>query len=264
MEDKLGDGGAEITLKADFHCHVKLIASRRYHLSLLLTRLRFAKATGLHIQAITEHADVDDFWEIIASIEEINAKQAVHGDLLVLPGVEVPIREHGDVVLVGSFSALVEMERRLGRITLAKKPAFLDLMDATEDLNFLRIGAHPSRQGQVLWKLGEGLYRLDALEINSRELRSEEEVRRRASQMGIPVVSGSDAHLWPRVGAMYNTLPLGTREIAGNVNWPSVIKELLRNGQVAYEKRTPEETLFTIARFLTGSMRRQSGSASQR
>jgi hypothetical protein len=112
-------------------------------------------------------------------------------------------------LLIGSPDGLRQLEGRLGRLTGNNSPCLRELLDASEDLEFLRIGAHPCRTGKELWKMGPLLRRLDALEINAGELSQAGRVHRRAKENGLPVVAGSDAHHWLQLGRVYNLLPEG-------------------------------------------------------
>lgn len=197
-------------LKADFHCHVKLLGHWNFRPVQLLKRLKWARCIGLNMLAITEHIDSPDFWEINGHLESLCRDHAGNFSwkgLTVLTGAEVNIYESGHILLIGSLDALRELEKRLGRLDAGNLPFFKDLLDASEDLDFLRIGAHPCRANQELWKMGSLLKRLDALEINANELSMSKSVQRQSRQLNLPVLAGSDAHHWLQMGRVYNLLP---------------------------------------------------------
>ncbi|SFG11007.1 hypothetical protein SAMN05660649_00710 [Desulfotomaculum arcticum] len=198
-------------LRAELHTHVKIFINRKFSPEQLKKRLNWAKRIGLNVLAITEHLDLPDFWEIYDCLEELcsNGSGALQWEgTTVLAGTEVSIEEGGHILLIGSLETLKILEGRLGRVTLENAPDFKFLMDNTEDLNFVRIGAHPCRYGYELWKIGSQLKRLDALEINANELIMAKLVQRQAFDMKIPVLAGSDAHHWLQMGRVYNLLPL--------------------------------------------------------
>ncbi len=198
-------------LQADFHCHVKIFSSIPLKPGQLSKKLNWAMRLGLDILAVTEHIEDKDFWTITDGLEHIcTGKEGVYHrpGLTVLTGAEVTIREGGHILLIGCLNALKELENRLGRLDGNNTPCFKDLMDAGDDLGFLRIGAHPCRRSQELWPLGLPIKRLDALEINGRNLPAATTVARQAGLLQMPVVAGSDAHHWLQMGRVYNHLPV--------------------------------------------------------
>ncbi|MCG8401642.1 MAG: PHP domain-containing protein [Firmicutes bacterium] len=198
-------------LKADFHCHVKIMGHGSFRPGQLKSRLEWARRFGLDLLAITEHIDIPDFWDITAFLEDLcDQRRGVlrWRELVVITGAEVNIAEGGHILLIGGSAALRQLEARLGRLDANNPPLLKELLDASENLGFLRIGAHPCRRRQDLWKMGPLLKRLDALEINGRELSTAGWVTRQAGMLNIPVVTGSDAHHWLQMGRVYNLLPL--------------------------------------------------------
>ncbi|MCL6448787.1 MAG: hypothetical protein K6U04_11660 [Armatimonadetes bacterium] len=225
-------------LKIELHCHVKLFGRGVFRPAQLRRRLNRARRLGLSALAVTEHFDVPDFWEICRHLELLCANGGGGlrwGEMAVLTGAEVTIEESGDILLVGSAGALQVLENRLGcrraGIPLSGIfPSCKDLLDASEDLGFLRIGAHPCRRGKELWKMGTLLRRLDALEINARELPLAGWVQHQAKQLGLSVVAGSDAHHWLQIGRLVNLLPEGCRLTAAG------LKEALRQRQLTWQR----------------------------
>jgi len=198
-------------LKAEFHCHVKLFSHSIFRPVQLRRRLNWAKHIGLDVLAVTEHIDVPDFWKIYRCLENFCGNGSGGNQwrgVTVLTGAEVSIDEGGDILLIGSIEALKKLENRLGRLSAENFPFFKSLLDASEDLGFLRIGAHPCRPNKELWKMGALLKRLDALEINAGELSMSRWVLRQSRELNVPVLAGSDAHHWLQMGQVCNLLPL--------------------------------------------------------
>lgn len=197
-------------MKAELHCHVKLFAHRPFRPAQLQRRLNRARDMGLDVLAVTEHMDVPDFRGILQCLEELCGRGTGALEwrgLTVLAGAEVSIKEGGDVLCIGTPETVRELEKRLAPVNADNLPSFKGLLDASGDLGFLRIGAHPCRRGKELWKLGPMLKKLDALEINATELPMAGRVQERAKNLGMPVVAGSDAHHWLQIGRVYNLLP---------------------------------------------------------
>lgn len=223
-----------MSLKADFHCHIKLLGNRpSYRQAQLLKRLNWARYVGLDMLAVTEHIDLPDFWEIYGHLEALCRDHSgcfSWKGLTVLPGAEVNVYECGHILLIGSIDALRELEKRMGRLDARNFPFFKDLLDASEDLSFLRIGAHPCRGDHELWKMGSLLKRLDALEINANELLKSDWVSGQAAQMDLPVLAGSDAHHWLQIGRVYNLLP---HNFGGSYTMPE-LKRVVAKGEAAW------------------------------
>lgn len=222
-----------MSLKADFHCHVKLLAQRPFQTAQLIKRLDWARRVGLDMLAITEHIDLPDYWEIYGRLETLCRDHSgcfSWKGLTVLTGAEVNIYESGHILLIGSLDAIRELEKRMGRLDARNSPFFKDLMDASEDLDFLRIGAHPCRFNHELWKMGSLLKRLDALEINANELFMSDWVSKRSVQLNLPVLAGSDAHHWLQIGRVYNLLPFSFN---GSYT-VSQLKRVITRGEAAW------------------------------
>lgn len=236
-------------LKADFHCHVKLMARGKFRRGQLERRINAARYLGLDLLAVTEHIDVRDFWDIVSCLQQLcgdkTGRLAWKG-MRLLAGAEVSIYEGGDILLIGSAGGLKELENRLGRLSSGNLPQLRDLLDASEDLGFLRIGAHPCRPGKVLWKIGPLLKRLDALEINARELSEAGLVRRRAREAGLAVLAGSDAHHWLQLGRVYNLIPGSNEQDIGE------IKNALAENKTSWQMDRPFPCRFlNIPGYLT-------------
>lgn len=220
-------------LKADFHCHVKLLGHQAFRPVQLLKRLNRARRVGLDMLAVTEHIDLPDFWEIYEHLEMLCQDRSgcfSWKGITVLTGAEVNIYEGGHILMIGSLDAIRELEKRTGRLDGRNSPFFMDLLDASEDLDFLRIGAHPCRGNLELWKMGSLLKRLDALEINANELSMSNWVSCQSGQLNLPVLAGSDAHHWLQMGRVYNVLPFsfsGTYTV-------TELKRVIARGEVTW------------------------------
>jgi hypothetical protein len=69
---------------------------------------------------------------------------------------------------------------------------------------------------------------LYALELNGKDFEMAEEVRRAAGEMGMPLVGGSDAHLWPQLGFTATRFPYSEVSLAN-------LKRLIQGGNMAVE-----------------------------
>ncbi|NPV93026.1 MAG: hypothetical protein HPY50_19845 [Firmicutes bacterium] len=197
-------------LKAEIHCHVKIIGSLPFRPSQLERRLRRARGLGLDVLTLTEHIEVADYWDIYDCLESLCEKASGvlrWQGVTVMTGAEITLNSGQDILMLGSLDNIRELHRRLGRPRNADPPGFARLMDASDDLDLLRVGAHPCRRGKVLWGIGSPLKRLDALEVNANELSKAAYVQSQSESLGLPVLAGSDAHHWLQIGRVYNLLP---------------------------------------------------------
>jgi len=71
----------------------------------------------------------------------------------------------------------------------------------------IKIGAHPLRNDNPLGKLPDTLLKkLDFLELNGKDIKKSSCVFQLAERLDLPVVAGSDTHLWLQVGCVRNRL----------------------------------------------------------
>ena len=92
--------------------------------------------------------------------------------------------------MYGSPSTFKELPDRLGGWPAGRvRPPLERLLEAVEALDLMKVGAHPLRPGQSLRHVPpELLRRLDALEINARELASQPQVTALAAELNLPLV----------------------------------------------------------------------------
>lgn len=83
---------------AELHCHTQLLGWQPFS-QRLQWFLERGRGLGLGILAITEHAELRNFWRIYEALEEIDWRWR---DLLVLAGAEVTVREGGDFLVLGA------------------------------------------------------------------------------------------------------------------------------------------------------------------
>jgi len=105
------------------------------------------------------------------------------------------------------------------------RPPLEQLLQASEALDLMKVGAHPLRPLQSLKSVPpELLRRLDALEINAREAVRKQRVAAMATELGLPVVGGSDAHFSRHLGRLLNLLP-------GWVHDLPTLRQAVKSGQ---------------------------------
>lgn len=199
-------------LLIELHCHTQLLGWQPFSRRRLRQFLEHGRRAGLDFLAITEHADVRSFWSIYKALDELDWQWQ---GVCLLAGAEVTVREQADILVIGAPSALPELKKRLGKWPVGRKrPGLADLLAAAEDLEMIRIGAHPLRPGRDVRHIpAELLRRLDALEINARDLHRSAGVTDLAVGLGLPLVGGSDAHRSREVGRVVNQVPTWVRGV---------------------------------------------------
>lgn len=206
-------------MKFDLHTHAKWSKGIHFSFKYYQSMMQAAKRAGLDAVALTEHFDTQSFHEIIDTLDRhcpyIQDYYLLEG-IRVFPGIEVDIAEGGHILLMGARTAITEIRNRLEPFT--EPHAFIGLahlLDLADAHHCLKIGAHPFRDKNPLYGMpAQQLARLDALDLNGRDLHHSgrqmvQTVSAFAELIGLPVVAGSDTHLPPQFGSVYNELADG-------------------------------------------------------
>ena len=201
-------------IKVELHCHTRLLGRQPWSRQWLIGICRRARQLGLDRLAITEHADIPGFWDVFSFLDDNGWRWQ---DLQLLAGCEITVAEAADILVLGTPADLLDLKSCLGSWPSGHdhRPPLEDLLGAANNLGMLTVGAHPFRPGRQLAHLPENLLRrLDALEINARELERSAAVADLARRLDLPLVGGSDAHIFWQVGRVINLLPAGSRDMA--------------------------------------------------
>jgi len=203
-------------LKIDLHAHVKLSKKTEFSIAYFNQSIQDAKDAGLDAIAMTEHFNTDNFFHIYEELDRHYPYREHYYDVngfKVFPGMEVDVDGGGHILVIGELPSILELRIRLEPFTV--KGAFIafeGLLDWCDELNLLRIGAHPHRESNPLTQHpAELLKRLDAFDINGKDLYSYglsmiDEVKHLAEKVGIPVTAGSDTHQPLQFGCIVNEL----------------------------------------------------------
>ncbi|MDF2926371.1 MAG: hypothetical protein K0R57_5285 [Paenibacillaceae bacterium] len=200
----------------DLHTHGKLTKKSDFSLDYFRESVREAQEAGLTALALTEHFNTKQFDDIYCQLDKSYPYRGDYYDadgFRIFPGMEVDAAPSGHFLMIGPRDVILALRRQLDGHTL--KGSFLplaDLLDLTDGMPLLRIGAHPLRESNSLetydWRL---IRRLDALDLNAKDLHTygavmEAKVRRFAQATGLPVVGGSDTHQPLQFGSICNRL----------------------------------------------------------
>ena len=200
--------------RIDFHVHAK--ASKRFPFSLPYFRLTVdqARNRGLDAFVLTEHFHAPDFWRMYERLCEImpyrDGVLGVDSGFQILTGAELGVAEGCDLLLLGTLEELGRFAQRLAASPITGyRPGFAEAIEAARHCGLFVTGAHMFRKGKELRKLGpDALCQLDALELNGKDFFLDAAVRAQAARWGLPVIGGSDAHVWLQVGIKTTSLPI--------------------------------------------------------
>jgi hypothetical protein len=210
-------------LRVELHAHSAASYDGRDPVSKLLDR---ARAVGLDALAVTDHDEID---ASLAAVE-----RAPEFGLVGIPGMEVT-SDAGHVLALGveelvpaglSFAETVERIHELGGVAVVPHPF------------------QKSRSGVLANISREELTAADAIEVyNSRLLtgRANRRAERFARDHGMPMTSGSDAHISEMVGRAVTTVDTDERTV-------EAILDAIVDGRTSFEgQRTPWHISFRQA-----------------
>ncbi len=201
-------------LIVDLHVHAKLSKSFPFDPKTLRRAVAQARRAGLDGFALTEHFHAPDFWGMADTLRRIyryvDGVLYAHDGFPVLTGAELSVQEGCDVLVIGTLQQLAKVDSGLTQpATSGYRPPFAEALAVAREVGVLLVGAHMFRPLKELGKLGAAnLAQLDALEINGKDFHAADRLRAAASRLRLPVVGGSDAHLWPQVGIRATVLPI--------------------------------------------------------
>jgi hypothetical protein len=209
--DKFGRCSAK---RVDFHIHAKPSKRLPFSLDTFWWTVSQARQTGLDAFVLTEHFHAPDFWSIYDLLCQRLAYEdgilLVDDQLHILTGAELGVAEGCDILLVGTLDQLGRFSQGLAASPVTGyKPPFVEALEVGRRHGLLMIGAHMYRCGKELARLGlANLRRLDALELNGKDFFHDSAVRAEAARLHLPVIGGSDAHVWLQVGIKATVMPV--------------------------------------------------------
>ncbi len=211
-------------MRIDLHTHVKISKKTRFDHDYFRQMIREAGANGLHALAITEHFNTLMFHEIYETLDREYDYQDDHyicDGVRLFPGMEVDIAETGHILIIGGRGDIDAMRSELD--AHAETDSFIPmskLLDMKDRYDVLTIGAHPYRTSTPLHHLDwDLLQRLDALDLNGKDLHAQEatayrsKLRLFADELGLPIVGGSDTHHYLQYGCVWNELAEDCRTV---------------------------------------------------
>ena len=206
-----------MSIRVDLHVHSKVTIRTPFEIEAFEATVRRALRLGLSGFALTEHVHHPDFWANLHVLREryeyVDGRFAISPGFGVLTGMELTVAEKTDVVLIGDIAQMLHFDRSLTPSpSLGYNPPFREIFRPAREAGLVMIGAHPTKVSRSLLKgLKKHLARLDALEVNGNQASRKDvqpEIRSLARALDLPVVGGSDAHVWSQVGVVTTVLDL--------------------------------------------------------
>jgi len=195
--------------RIDTHTHPKISKHFRFEPASVERMVWMARQVGLDGLALTEHFHGRDFWAIYEGVARRYPRERgvfwADGVALV-PGAEINVREGAHVIVLGEVGELRRLDHAFPRaLSDGYEPPLRELLNATDDLDVARIGAHMFRPTKELGKFAAAdLRRLHALEVNGKDFGTEVMLLVQARALGLPIVAGSDAHHWLQLGVRHS------------------------------------------------------------
>lgn len=173
------------------------------------------------------------------TLEGYQAGKDIDTDLIIVPAIEVS-------TLRGHVMALGVQEKVEDRLSIE------ETIDRIEERGALAIAVHPFRTPSGLGEKNVRDNEWDAIEgLNGRcSSRNNKRSRDMASDLGLPLIGGSDAHRLETVGKAFTVL----EKVEG---WEDVVREINEgNTDVGGQSRTFSEHVFYMKRTLSRWVRR--------
>jgi hypothetical protein len=203
-------GGAWVK-RIDTHTHPKISKHFAFDPAAVTRMVAMARRVGLDGLCLTEHFHAAAYWDIPQHLEATYpCVRGVFwaGDMALVPGAEVNIREGAHVIVLGEVAELRRLDGAFPeRLSAHYEPTLREFLEVTDDFDVARIGAHMFRRAKELGKFpASDLRRLHALEINGKDFGTEVMLLTQARALGLPIVGGSDAHHWLQMGVRHTLL----------------------------------------------------------
>lgn len=198
-------------IRLDLHTHMKIAKRTPFRPVEVKRAARTLANRHLHGLAITEHAHGHGFWDLydhLLSVFPYRHDRFEIGALRFYAGLELTLAEHVDITFIAPIAELRRLDGAFDHpLTEGYHPSAFELADrlATLDLDAIRIAAHPVRDDKPATRVPEPVLSalVNAVEINGRftDASSVSDVRELSERLSTPIVGGSDAHIWPQLGA---------------------------------------------------------------
>ncbi|MGL4818740.1 MAG: PHP-associated domain-containing protein [Bacilli bacterium] len=222
-------------MRIDFHSHAKLTKKSTFRMEHFVDMLTMAAHEGLDAVCITEHFNTLAFEDVYDTLDQHFTYKGHYYEVAgvkAFSGMEVDVARGGHILVTGHRDNIRTVRAALAPHT--EEGAFIELealLALAKANELMVIGAHPFRESNSLFQHDASLLQqLDAFDLNGKDLYTygpeamEGRVRELAAEIGIPVVTGSDAHYPVQYGCVHTVLER-------DCETAEEIRTLIANGQ---------------------------------
>lgn len=150
------------------------------------------KSRGLDGVIYTDHFHHPDFWKTQKVIPYNK------DDIIRIPGAEITTKKSSEVTVFGSIPLLKKLDQSFPKkLSQGFFPKLCKLYSKVKKLNLKLVSAHHFRK---IDHPKENYNCFDGLELDIKNLNTEEKLKKTAEKYNLPVVAGSDAHSLYQVG----------------------------------------------------------------
>ena len=197
-------------MRFDFHVHALIAKYIPFETDQLNRMITIARKRGLNGFAVVDHIHYPGYWRTSDIFKESfqyhNGIYEVTEDFHIISGAEVHIKGGGHILVLGDIGEIHRIDEEMN-LSGGYRPTLEQLLANTPS-EMICIGAHPFRSNCGLTEFKPSqLKSLSALELNASDYQNIEQVKRFIKNCKMPMVSGSDAHVWPLIGVSYTILP---------------------------------------------------------
>ncbi len=202
-------------MKIDFHTHTKL--AKKLPFSSIYTDWLFDEAhkLGLDAIAITEHFNTNGFAEVYSYIhsnyEKVGDFYRAKSGLIIIPGMEIDIKEGGHTIILGKMEHILDINKRLEKNkNEANFLTFKELVKLIREYDVIFGAAHPYRGRSNIPTLKiEYLRCFDFVDLNGKDTAIDkngniERVRVLSNLLNRPILCGSDTHQSFQYGCVWS------------------------------------------------------------
>ncbi|OON99087.1 MAG: hypothetical protein ATN35_00380 [Epulopiscium sp. Nele67-Bin004] len=193
-------------MKIDFHCHMLLSQKTPFDKWLFEKTIAQAKKMGLDALVLTEHMPAQYFEQMFEYLQEnflYNGLCYNVDGFRLYTGMEVDIEGRGHILVMGERNDVLVLRRKF--LAYENEPKLEELINEAREYDTFIVGAHPYREGRELVGMDiESLKKLDALDVNGKDWFLKSDTELFAKFLGLPVVAGSDTHIYLQAGVIHS------------------------------------------------------------
>ncbi|OOB79275.1 MAG: hypothetical protein BEN18_04400 [Epulopiscium sp. Nuni2H_MBin001] len=200
-------------MKIDFHCHTLISRKAVFDNTLFDKTINQSKKMGLDAIVMTEHMSAKYFEQILDYLDLYYPYKNIYyhiNDFRLYIGMEVDLKTNGHILVMGHKNDIVCLRRRLLN-KYPNSPSLEQFLTEARDFETFIVGAHPYMLTGINTTT---LKQLDALDMNGKDLRFKRQIENLSKTLNLPLVGGSDTHLYIQAGVTQTCLDKSFETIA--------------------------------------------------